>query len=154
MKTSIMIFGGLLVAGLVVVGCGPADGQSRGFRLPEGDPARGEATFVSLSCHTCHTVWGMELPPASSPGQYHVVLGGQVVRARSHGELVTAIIHPAYSVAMSFDMSKVPDGRISPMPQFNHLLTVDQLTHLVAFLDAHYEVVDRNSASYRYHYMY
>lgn len=118
-------------------GCNPERQQARGFRLPDGDVEEGKAAFVALNCQTCHSVVGVELPPAPSPGQHNVILGGPVVKVKSYGELVTAIIHPAHDISERFDAAKL-DGALSPMPQFNHVMTVDQMIDIVAFLHSRY----------------
>jgi L-cysteine S-thiosulfotransferase len=132
--------GSVIAVALMFLGAGCDSGprSGRGLRLPQGDVAAGKQAFIDLKCHTCHTVAGVDLPKPESPGQYHVVLGGQVLKVKTYGQLVTAIIHPAHDIAKGFDQSKT-EGQLSPMPQFNHVMTVQQMIDLTDFLHAHYE---------------
>lgn len=131
---------------LFVIGCAAACGcgcdaekrEAKGFRLPDGDIEKGKEAFVALNCQTCHTVSGVKLPPASSPGQHNVILGGVVVKVKSYGELVTAVIHPAHDIAKTFDATKM-EGELSPMPQYNQVLTVEQMVDIVSFLHSRYK---------------
>jgi len=126
------------LASLALVGCGPGPKSSYGFRLPDGDVAAGQAAFVALSCDTCHTVEGTELPARPEGREIEMHLGGKVRRVSSYGELVTAIIVPAHDIASSYgERSTVPEGS-SPMADFNKAMTVQQLIDLVAFLQSTY----------------
>ena len=46
----------------LAAGCTEESIQARGFAMPPGDPAAGQATFIALQCQQCHTVAGVELP--------------------------------------------------------------------------------------------
>ena len=49
---------------LGVVACESGRHSPAGFRLPaDGSVERGKAAFVTLECHHCHEVQGVELPP-------------------------------------------------------------------------------------------
>jgi len=125
---------------------GPKSGV--GFRLPDGDPEKGQAAFVSLKCHTCHMVVGVDLPAPPSPGQINFPLGGDVTRLKTYGDLVTSIINPAHGLAPGFDKSKMGDEKISPMPEFNQVMTVEQMINLVAFLQPRYKKLEPGPYSY------
>jgi mono/diheme cytochrome c family protein len=129
----------VLIASLCTVGCQPEARQAKGFRLPPGDIAKGQAALVALNCHSCHTVQGVTLPEPISPGPYNVALGGEVLKVKTYGQLVTAIIHPSHDLAASFDAGKVEDA-LSPMPVYNHVLTEKQLIDMVAFLHSRYKL--------------
>ena len=122
--------------------------SAAGFRLPDGDSAVGQTVFVDNSCHSCHTVAGVELGDPVVHGPVEVRLGGQTTRVRTYGELVTSIINPSHRLApMQADDVAHDDGS-SRMPSYNDTLTVQQLIDLVAFLQSHYEVVP---PAYEYH---
>jgi hypothetical protein len=139
MKTR-FLFGALLTSA-ALIGCDSGRTSSRGFRLPEGDVEKGKAAFVSLKCHTCHTVHKLELPKPDSTGSIHVLLGGETKRVRTYGELVTSIIHPSHRLSERFANEQM-DGKLSPMPEFNEFMTVQQLIDLVAFLESRYQVLE------------
>ncbi|MGI9330539.1 MAG: hypothetical protein ACR2QB_07445, partial [Gammaproteobacteria bacterium] len=42
--------------------CMQSPKSGSGFRLPDGDPAMGEKTFLAMQCNACHTIQGLELP--------------------------------------------------------------------------------------------
>lgn len=141
MKTTQWLVGLVVIAGLSA--CDPGQKSAKGFRLPEGDPVRGRAAFVSLQCNTCHQVAGVELPapPSKSPVQFF--LGGEVTRLRSYGDLVTSVINPSHGLSPGFDKKRLEEGtKLSPMPEFNGIMTVAQMIDLVAFLNQSYKKLD------------
>jgi hypothetical protein len=139
-----------LLATLFLTGCevGPKSGQ--GFRLPDGDTEKGKAAFLSMQCHSCHKVHGVELPAPGSKAPFDVTIGGEVTKVRSYGELVTAIINPTHGLAPGFDAKKLEDPKRSPMPEYNSTMTVEQMINLVAFLHPRYNQLDP-APYYRYY---
>ena len=136
MKTTFILC--IFVLSLVVTGCAKAQ-SPQGFRLPSGDPAAGKKAFTELQCHTCHTVAGEPgLPPPSQTIQAPVILGGASTKAKRYEELVTAIIHPSHNLSEQLQKEWMEDAKLSPMGSFNHLMTVQQMIDLVAFLQPHY----------------
>jgi L-cysteine S-thiosulfotransferase len=131
----------LTVWGAALAGCDTGPKSGRGFRLPDGDVQKGEAAFVTLKCHTCHLVNGVQLPPLAGTAPTNIVLGGEVSYIRTYGELVTSVIHPSHGLAPGFKKEEIRNGSLSPMPEFNHLMTVQQMIDLVAFLQAHYRQI-------------
>ncbi|MBI5083728.1 MAG: cytochrome c [Acidobacteria bacterium] len=139
----------LLAAG--VSACSQGRHSASGFRLPEnGDPARGQMAFVALECHSCHQVKGAELPAVESRMKAPVVLGGQVPRTVTDGYLVSSVINPNYKLA-SYPPDEIAVEGKSRMPDYTDKITARQLTDVVAFLQAHYEVV-RPSREYPVYY--
>lgn len=133
----------------------PAARMGKGFRLPEGDAGRGQAAFVELNCHQCHSVAGVEMPASKgAPGGIAYELGGEVRLVKSYGQLVTAIIQPQHIVSESYlqqiEKSR-SEGVASPMPNYNSLMTVAQLTDIVTFLHAHYQKAPPPGMSYPYY---
>jgi len=129
----------LLVAGL----CAGCSGQKsvRSFRLPDGDANRGQAAFVSLRCHTCHTVSGVDLPAPTVPPAEQLMLGGEVARLRTYGDLLTAIIHPKAGISDKIPAPERRKMKESPMPGVNDVMTVQEMIDLVAFLQPRYRVL-------------
>jgi hypothetical protein len=128
----------LLPAALVA--CVTSPRSSVGFRLPQGDAARGRVAFSELQCHACHQVAGVDLPAPTADPVVPVKLGGVVPAYRTDGELVTAIIHPSHRVTRRHDESAVRSGGLSRMGDFTEAMTVRQLVDLVAFLQSEYDV--------------
>ena len=112
-----------------------------GFRIASGDAQRGEIAFQELKCAGCHTVKGVD-NFAIEPHEEGLVvaLGGEVMRVKTYGELITAIIHPSDSirpdVLRQYDM---PDGQ-SLMPDYSTAMTTRQLMDIATFLEQHYEL--------------
>ncbi len=140
MKTRLWCISLLAVLGLM--GCNEGPRSGKGFRLPDGDSDKGKAAFVSLQCHTCHQVVGVDLPASPSKGQFNYFLGGEVTKLRSYGDLVTAIINPSHGLSPGFDKKKLEGAKLSPMPEFNQVMTVAQMIDLVAFLHPRYKRLD------------
>jgi mono/diheme cytochrome c family protein len=122
-------------------GCDVGPKSAAGFRLPDGDPEAGEATFLALQCNACHIISNYELPPPAEKGPVQVTLGGEVSRVKTYGELVTSIINPSHKLVRWYPEEEVSDDGRSLMPPFNDRMTVRQLINLVAFLQPHYDVV-------------
>ncbi len=111
--------------------------SARGFRLPDGDVIAGKQVFLSLECNTCHTVEGVDLPP---PVEFNIHLGGESPRIKTYGELVTSVINPSHVISGKYK-GQLEEGKISPMPEFNNMMTVRQMIDLVAFLQPRYRLM-------------
>jgi hypothetical protein len=128
-----------LAALAVATGCrGPR--SAAGFRLPDGDPQRGQLAFVELKCHTCHQVAGVDLPAPVADAPVPVRLGGEIIAVKTDGELVTSIVHPSYRLAPGYPKDLIRKGEASRMPDYGREMTVQQMVDLVAFLQSRYRV--------------
>ena len=124
---------------LVLTGCEPAAQSGRGFTLPAGSAENGRIAFVDLKCFTCHKVSGSgDLPAPVQTVATPVVIGGEVVRVKTYGDLVTAIIHPSHRITGQLREQWEKESTLSPMPIFNDVMTVAQLVDLVTFLQPRY----------------
>ena len=132
----IPLLGGVMFA--LLAGCEHNPKSSRGFRLPDGDAAKGKEAFLALQCHKCHKVEGEELP---APVSFNLTLGGETVRVRTYGQLVTSIINPSHVISEQY-RKELAEANVSPMPRYNHVMTVEQMIDLVAFLQAHYHLAE------------
>jgi hypothetical protein len=142
-------YGLMLTVCFAVTATGCAGRKSaRGFSLPDGDPAQGEATFVALQCHACHNVSGVTLPELEYEPETPIHLGGQVSRLKTYGELVTSIINPSHRIAKGYAKELVEQDGQSKMKDYNDVLTVSQLIDLVAFLEDHYELEEYDPTEY------
>jgi sulfur-oxidizing protein SoxX len=138
MKSNLILL--LLCGGMFALlsGCEHNPKSSRGFRLPDGDAAKGKEAFLALQCHKCHKVEGVELP---APVSFNLTLGGETVRVRTYGQLVTSIINPSHVISEQY-RKELAEANVSPMPKYNHVMTVEQMIDLVAFLQAHYHLAE------------
>ena len=136
----------LLLLLTVLAGCTGGATSGRSFRLPEGDELKGRQAFLDLKCNSCHEVFDVELPPASS---FSLVLGGETFHIKTYGELVTSIINPSHVLQPKY-REQLEDMALSPMPQFNHVMTVEQMINLVAFLQPRYQLIERAYDPTRY----
>ena len=135
-----------VVAGGLVAGWALACQQTgpespRGFALPEGDVDRGQQAFVDLKCYTCHEVAGLEneLPRPTATPVVDVPLGGLAMREPADGELVTAIINPPHELYPGGEEDRITSGGESRMPNYNEVITAQQVIDMVAFLHDRYE---------------
>ena len=122
-------------------GCTRTPESAAGFRLPDGDQIAGRQQFIDLQCHQCHSIPGETFPEILNVDPPDVVLGGDVTRVKTYGELVAAIINPSHKLAKGYADEEVSEGGVSRMRVYNDVMTVKQLTDLVVFLQPHYKVV-------------
>jgi L-cysteine S-thiosulfotransferase len=122
-----------------LLSCTPGQKSASGFRLPDGDVERGKATFLELKCTQCHTVFGMDLP--RSEATLSVALGGEEPVVRTDGELVTSIINPSHKLAWGYPREQIEKDGKSRMRDYSDVMTVRQMTDLVAFLHSRHKYV-------------
>jgi mono/diheme cytochrome c family protein len=123
-----------------LAGCQTGRRSTSGFRLPpDGDAERGKLAFVAHKCHDCHTVAGVDLPKSEAEGTIPIPLGGPVAAAVSDSHLFTSIAYPAYKLANFPKEQTTVNGR-SRMPPCAERMTVREITDIVEFLQAHYEI--------------
>ena len=135
------------VVGLTLVSCGGAK-SGRGFHLPDGDVEKGRTAFIQLGCNQCHTVSGVDLPVPTVPGAVQVKLGGEFVRVKTYGQLVTSIIDPAHIVSPQYQ--KQFKGQDLGLPDVINAMTVRQLIDVVAFLHTRYTKIYPQYTDYSY----
>jgi len=139
MKADTPLLSALLVLALLA-GCDSGPKSGRGFVFPEGDIARGQKAFVDMKCYACHQVEGVTDLPAPTVAPEKVVrLGGEVVRIRTYGDLVTAVIHPTHDRTAPLPG---PAGKDNTMPVFNENMTVGQMLDIVTFLHPRYKKLE------------
>jgi len=110
----------------------------------------GRQEFIDLQCHQCHSIPGETFPEILNVDPPYVVLGGDVTRVKTYGELVAAIINPSHKLSKGYAEEEVSEGGVSRMRVYNDVMTVRQLTDLVVFLQPHYGVVVPNYQYRRY----
>ena len=136
-----------LLALVALSACTGDHGPVKGFVLPEGDVAQGEQVFVDFNCHACHTIPGVEFPEVEYELPFMLEIGGEVLRVKNYGELLTAVVNPDHIISRSYrDLMKQAEREaiITPMPYRGEDMTVAELIDLVEFLHAHYERLQPN----------
>lgn len=139
---------GACFLGVLTIGCGST---SPSFTLPTGSAEHGAAEFLQFRCYDCHRVQGVELPPSEDTEHVAVELG-LIDQPRSYADLVTGIINPSHKLAKGYTTSLVSQDGKSRMPVYNDVMTVTQLTDLIAFLQAHSKVQPLEQTEYRDYY--
>ena len=130
-----------LVALVALSACTGDHKPVKGFVLPDGDIAQGEQVFVDLNCHACHTIPGVEFPEVDSELPFILEIGGEVLRVKNYGELLTSVVNPDHIISRKYrDMMKQAerDAIMTPMPYRGEDMTVAELIDLVEFLHSHY----------------
>lgn len=144
-RTSAILLPALL---LILTACDPSIRSRDGIHLPQGDAARGKELFVSLGCISCHSVIDEQLPEPDAPGAARVLLGSHTSTALTYGQLVTSIVNPSHRLSPRYPRDAVADDGKSKMIIYNDVMTVSQLSDLIAFLAPHYERADRPGYQY------
>jgi hypothetical protein len=70
-----------------------------------------------------------------------VVLGGEVTRIETYGELVTSIVNPSHEISRRYPKEDVTVGDVSKMRNFNDVMTVAQLIDLTTYLQSKYQLI-------------
>ena len=141
-----------LSALFLLTGCDYGPKSASGFTLPEGSIEIGQRRFVELGCVYCHSIAGKEdliVPPDNIEPILNVALGGSTTRIATYGELVTSIINPSHKVAPEYRDSSVAENGHSMMRNYNSIMTVDELIHIVAFVQDQYVLEPVSPTIYR-----
>ncbi len=116
----------------------------KGFVLPEGDVVQGEQVFIKYSCHSCHTIPGVDLPKIEPEPPLIVEIGGEVKQKKNYGELLTSVINPKHEISQeNINMLEGTGGKSdsTPMPYYGDAMTITEMINLVAFLRTQYSKV-------------
>ena len=149
-----------IVALCLLSGCAPCeqtDPDTVALTLPSGTVEAGKQAFEDLRCTACHTVSGVEgltKPLAQVP----VPDLGVVLAGRSRDSIATAIVLPSHIATSDTELwsdwstsqrvwigpgqqipkeetVEEPTETISIMTDYSNVITVQQLSDLVAFLE-------------------
>lgn len=143
-KKSVFIAASLFF--VLLSGCRTYPDYSMDFRFPitAGDAQRGQEAFVSLECHQCHVVDGVQLPTFEGVRPVTVMLGGELIFAKTYGDLATSIINPNHVISDRY-LDQLPRSErrattSSPM-YLKEEMKVTELIDLVAFLNSRYSLL-------------
>ncbi len=96
------------------------------FFLPIGDVAAGRDAFVDMKCHYCHVVeFDAEMPEPA--GDEHGPAIGSRQASQSDEKIAMSIVSPGH------EMPPLMREPTSPMGDYRHVMTVQQLSDIVAF---------------------
>jgi L-cysteine S-thiosulfotransferase len=132
----------ILAVAALATACDRGTNSGAGFRMPEGDIEKGKAAFLELRCYNCHTVAGVNLPPPDGKPLIMVGLGGEVVKVKTYGQLVTSVIHPSHTFIPGYDEELIQHHGHSVMPDYTDAMTVRQMIDIVSFLEAQYQKLE------------
>ncbi len=141
----------IVSAGLALAGCDGGPKSSKGFSLPDGDVAQGQATFVDLGCLDCHSIVGKDDLREGIEPIMTVPIGGKTTRLATYGQLVTSIINPTHKLSQRYMMTLIQEDGMSKMRNYNSIMTVEELINMVAFLQDQYELEEYTRTSYMNH---
>lgn len=133
----------------MLTACGAGKNSPVGFSLPEGDAEAGKSAFTELACNACHSTPDIVQLEGDASGDIAVPLGGKVRRVQTYADLVTSIINPSHRISKASPPEMVMDQGKSRMPNYNSMITVEQLTNLVTYLQPHYELQVYERTAYR-----
>lgn len=134
----------------VTFGCAtPPPKSGKGFTLPEGDAQAGKETYIRLQCNACHTISGVDqVTGVGGEPELSIAIGGGVTQIDTYGELVTSIINPSHRLAIGYPVDTVSVDGKSKMKNYNDVMTVTQLTDLVAFVQSKYKLLEYDPTIY------
>lgn len=139
----------MLILAALLASCEQGADSPRGFSLPAGDVAKGEEVFLTYQCLACHSLKGFEEQELELDIAKRVRLGGDVTRIKTYAELVTAVINPSHKIATSLPAEQLTNSSgQSLMRNYNEVMTVAELTDLVAFLQPQYQLKPFNRTNY------
>ncbi len=102
------------------------------FRFSKGEPEEGRKVFVALECYTCHKVAGEKFP-RFDPKPTHK--GPDLTGMGAHHPVeyfLESVVNPNRVIIEGHGY--IGKDGLSIMPSYNHLLTVEKLVNLGAYL--------------------
>lgn len=116
------------------------------FRFPilQGDIDQGQEAFTRLGCPQCHVVDGVNLPAFAGTRPVTVELGGDLMFAKTYGDLVTSIINPDHVISDRYleQLPRTERRSVNSSPMYmNPEMKVTELIDIVAFLNSRYRLL-------------
>lgn len=135
-----------------VSACNQGPKSGRGFTLPEGEVAAGEAAFTRLQCGDCHAVSGRDDLREGIDPLMTVSLGGKTTRIQTYGQLVSSVINPSHRISQNYLTEPVAIDGESVMRNYNDVMTVSEMADIVTFLQEQYELEPYTPTQYQFYY--
>lgn len=145
-RTKLLTAAAAILCTVTLTACRTYPDYANEFRFPilRGDVIRGQQAFVEMGCHMCHTVDGVELPDNTQLRPVTINLGGDLIFAKTYGDLVTSIINPDHVISEQWLKQLPPATRreIDSSPMYvNPDMKVTELIDIVAFLNSRYRLL-------------
>jgi hypothetical protein len=146
MNQTLRLLGLSILALTTLSACRTYPDYTGDFRFPieKGDIAQGRSAFVRLGCPQCHTVDGVELAEYTGQRFITMPLGGELIFAKTYGDLVTSIINPNHVISETY-LDQLPRDhrrRANVSPMYTELdMKVTELVDIVAFLNSRYSLL-------------
>lgn len=137
----------LITLGLVALSaCRTYPDNVGDFRFPilQGNIQNGQEAFARLGCIQCHVVDGVDLPAFAGTRPLTVTLGGDLVFAKTYGDLVTSIINPDHVISEQYldQLPRTDRRNVTSSPMYvNPEMKVSELIDIVAFLNSRYRLL-------------
>lgn len=146
MNKSLILAAAGLACTVLLGACRTYPDYASEFRFPilRGDVMRGQQSFVEMGCHMCHTVDGVELPDNTNLRPVTVMLGGDLIFAKTYGDLVTSIINPDHVISDQWldQLPRQTRREVDSSPMYvNPDMKVTELIDIVAFLNSRYRLL-------------
>jgi hypothetical protein len=136
MKAREVLLIGSCLCVVLVIGCTTLGKEQGRIQLPAGDAARGKAAFVDLRCNHCHRVEGVSAPAPVAQPPVPVILGDRTRKPPTREYLAQSILAPSHEFARGYKEDLIKEGKLSRMGDYSDVLTVRQLSDLVAFIES------------------
>lgn len=135
-----------VLSAAILGGCKSYPDYSNDFRFPisAGNVDRGQEAFVELGCNQCHVIDGVQLPAFAGPSPVTVRLGGEIMFAKTYGDLATSIINPDHVISDRYleQLPRQERRSTTSSPMFmNPDMKVTELIDIVAFLNSRYSLL-------------
>jgi hypothetical protein len=146
MKKSLFTATVVVLGATLLSACRTYPDYANDFRFPimRGNVERGQQAFVANGCNLCHAVDGVELPDNSRLRPVTVVLGGDLIFAKTYGDLVTSILNPDHVLSEEYldQLPREVRSEVHSSPMYvNPDLKVTELIDIVAFLNSRYRLL-------------
>ncbi len=140
----------VVILSLLLAACQDSLYSPEALGLPQGDKELGQLVYTQFECAECHTLYDDE---DSAERTIAVELGGKSRRVTSYAGLVSSVINPSHKLAKGYEMAVIANGKESKMRNYNDVMTITELVHLITYLKAHYYLEDIPVMTYPdYHY--
>jgi len=107
------------------------------FTLPKGDPSEGRKVFVEAECYKCHEVRGEKFPSVSEGEKGVGPELSQMAGMHPPEFFAESIINPnAVIDPKGKELGYLGEDGKSKMPDYTAILTVKQVSDLVAYLSS------------------
>ncbi|MEY4642497.1 MAG: hypothetical protein RLZZ227_2491 [Pseudomonadota bacterium] len=146
MKTTLPLLGLALIGLTALSACRSYPDYTTDFRFPieRGNIEKGREAFVRLNCPQCHAVAGVDFADYKGTPFLSIPLGGELIFAKTYGDLVTSIINPNHELAEAY-VDQLPPARRTSAELSPMYLTLDmkvtELVDIVAFLNSRYSLL-------------